>query len=202
MRQISTTYQRDSRLLDRSFFERDTIVVAKELIGMNIVREYDGNILAGRIVEVEAYIGEDDPACHARFGPTDRNRVMYGPGGFSYVYFIYGMYNMLNMVTEREEFPAAILIRALEPVEGIELMKALRNTDEVENLTSGPGKLCTAMKIDTSMSGIDLTKRGSLYVVEGDRKPSGMESTERIGIREGLDKLWRFHEMGNPHVSR
>jgi DNA-3-methyladenine glycosylase len=196
------TSLRDRELLDRGFYLRDTITVARDLLGMCIVRDIEGNLIAGRIVEVEAYIGEDDPACHARFGPTDRNRVMYGPGGLSYVYFIYGMYNMLNIVSDREGFPAAVLIRALEPVKGIERMKSLRGTDVVENLTSGPGKLCTALAIDTTLSGVDLTQRGSMYVVRGNREPVEIVATPRIGIKDGVDRDWRFSERGNPHVSR
>ncbi len=193
---------KDRNTLDRGFFARDTIAVAKDLIGQYIVRDVDGHSLAGRIVEVEAYIGEDDPACHARFGPTDRNRVMYGPGGFSYVYFIYGMYNMLNVVSDREGFPAAVLIRALEPIEGIDKMIELRGVSRLQNLTSGPGKICEALDIDISLSQIDMTERGALYIVEGNRKASTIASTSRIGIREGLDRKWRFIEEGNPYVSR
>lgn len=202
MKQTCMTSLKDRKNLDREFFARDTLEVARDLIGQYVVRNMDGYLLAGRIVEVEAYIGEDDPACHARFGPTNRNRVMYGPGGFSYVYFIYGMYNMLNIVSDREGFPAAVLIRALEPIEGMAKMKELRDSSQIENLTSGPGKLCAALDIDTSLSAIDMTVPGDLYVAEGAGKPFKIASTSRIGIREGLDREWRFIEEGNPYVSR
>ena len=108
-----------ARRLKRSFFNRPTLTVAEELIGKYLVHNHDGRRMSGRIVEVEAYIGEDDPACNAASGLTKRNAIMYGPAGYAYIYFIYGMYNCLNVVTDRKGFPAAVLIRAAKPVEGI-----------------------------------------------------------------------------------
>lgn len=202
MRPISQTYKKDSSLqLSREFYTRPTLTVAKELLGKHFVRVYQGEKLVARIVEVESYIGEDDPACHARFGATDRNRVMYGIGGFSYVYFIYGMYNMLNVVTESEGSPAAVLIRALEPVSGIETMKKLRRSDSMRSLTNGPGKLCMALGIDTSHSGIDLTG-SEMFILNGDRSALKIASSTRIGIKDGTNRPWRFFEMGNRFVSR
>ena len=202
MRQTCTTYPKaELKPLDRSFYVRPTLKVAEELLGKRLVRCIDGQTLIGRIVEVEAYIGEDDPACHARFGPTDRNRVMYGEGGFSYVYFIYGMYNMLNFVTESEGFPAAVLVRALEPLDGIDTMKGLRGTDRMSELTNGPGKLCQALGLDTSHSGLDLT-RDVLYVADGDLFESRMVASSRIGIKDGTDRKWRFYTDGSSFVSR
>jgi DNA-3-methyladenine glycosylase len=129
--------------LGREFYARDTLTVARELLGQRLVRVMeDGQRLAGIIVETEAYIGEEDQACHASHGRTPRNAVMYGPAGFAYIYFIYGMYYCLNVVTEQEGFPAAVLIRAIEPTEGIPRMQAYRQGRPLHELTNGPGKLC------------------------------------------------------------
>lgn len=189
------------RPLSRSFYTRSTLAVAEDLLGKCLVRRFDGCRLVGRIVEVEAYIGEDDPACHARFGPTARNSIMYGMGGFSYVYFIYGMYNMFNVVTERVGFPAAILVRAIEPLDGTETMRRLRQTERIGSLTNGPGKLCQAMALDTSHSGIDLTGN-TLYLSEGDSAPPKIAASSRVGIKQGTDRKWRFYIEGHPCVSR
>ena len=204
-----TSKKAEQTSLQRGFYERPTLTVAKELRGKNLVRYLDGTKLIGRIVEVEAYIGEDDPACHARFGLTQRNSVMYGAGGFSYIYFVYGMYDMFNIVTEREGFPAAVLVRALEPLEGIDTMQRLRGVNDVRNLTNGPGKLCRAFGLDTSLSGVDLTKHAGqapteldlLYVSDGDCPKFEIESSSRIGIKEGTGRKWRFFIAGNPYVS-
>ncbi len=186
--------------LSRDFYQRATLTVARELPGKIFV--FKNKIrLSGRIVEAEAYIGQDDPACHARFGPTKRNKVMFGPGGFTYIYFIYGMYNMLNFVTEKEGFPAASLIRAMEPLDGLSIMHKNRNTDKVDNLTSGPGKLCSAFGLTTEHSGIDMT--GEIIYLEDDGyKPDKIVSSERIGISDGRDKRWRFYINGNKFVSK
>jgi DNA-3-methyladenine glycosylase len=186
--------------LKRDFYERPTLEVARDLLGKIFVLQ-DKIRISGRIVEVEAYIGEDDPACHARFGITGRNKVMFGPGGFTYVYFIYGMYNMLNFVTEPEGFPAACLIRALEPLEGQEIMRKNRKTDKIINLTNGPGKLCTAFGLTTKHTGIDLTK-GILGVEDDDYKVAKIVKTGRIGIRNGTKREWRYYIDGNGFVSK
>ncbi len=200
MRLTSVT-SRKAEPLPREFYCRDTISVARDLLGKLLVLVYRGMRLSGRIVEVEAYIGEDDPACHARFGPTDRNRVMYGPGGFSYVYFIYGMYNMLNIVTEKAGSHAALLIRALEPIDGIERMRELRSVRNDVEISNGPGKLCRALSIDTRHSGLDLT--GSrLFVADIHSDPPAIAASRRIGIKEGLDRNWRFFVEGSKYVSR
>jgi DNA-3-methyladenine glycosylase len=186
--------------LRRAFYTRPTLTVARELLGKCLVRRIGDINLVGRIVEVEAYIGEGDPACHARFGQTGRNIVMYGLGGFSYVYFIYGMYNMFNVVTERKGFPAAVLIRALEPLEGIDEMRRMRGIDAVGSLTNGPGKLCAALGIDKSHSGVDLTN-GNLYVTAADSSEYAVGESSRVGIRKGTDRAWRFFIEGNRFVS-
>ncbi len=202
MKPTSTTSTKAKlRPLERAFYTRPTLTVAKELIGRCLVRRIDNTRLTGRIVEVEAYIGEDDPACHARFGVTNRNSVMYGPGGFSYVYFIYGMYNMFNIVADQEGFPAAVLIRAVEPLDGVGIMRRLRGIDVVGRLTNGPGKLCQAFGLDTSHSGIDLTGR-DLFVSETGSVECGIGASGRIGVTGGTDRKWRFYAEGNSFVSR
>jgi DNA-3-methyladenine glycosylase len=174
--------------------------VAQELLGKVFV--YENTVrLSGRIVEVEAYIGQDDPACHARFGRTRRNSVMFGPGGFTYIYFVYGMYNMLNFVAEKEGFPAACLIRGIEPLEGVEYMKANRKMNKLEYLTNGPGKLCVAFGLTTKQSGTDMTS-GNIYIEERGIEPGNISRAPRIGIKEGLDRDWRFFIDGNKFVSK
>ncbi len=186
--------------LGRDFYLQPTLAVAGALIGKEFILVRGGHTLSGRIVETEAYIGEDDPACHARFGKTGRNAVMYGPGGFTYVYFVYGMYNMLNFVTEGEGTPAAVLIRALEPLEGLAIMRKRRGHTEVRELTSGPGKLCQAFGLTTKDTGLDLT--GSVaYVTDGGFRPRKIVRTPRIGIRKGREMLWRFHDAESRSVS-
>jgi DNA-3-methyladenine glycosylase len=187
--------------LPRSFFDRDTLIVARELIGQTVVRRVGRRFLAGRIVETEAYIGEDDPACHAARGLTPRTRVMYGPPGYSYVYFTYGMHFMLNVVCEKQGFPAAVLIRAVEPVAGIERMRTLRDVPADCALTNGPAKLCMALSIDLRLNSVDLTcVRSPLQIAEG--TPVGrVEWSSRVGIREGTEKMWRCFLPGSRFVS-
>jgi DNA-3-methyladenine glycosylase len=183
------------KALPKSFYDDSTITVAKNLIGKSLVRRSKDREWVGRIVEVEAYIGEDDPACHAFRGLTSRTRVMYGPPGHAYVYFTYGMYFMLNVVTEREGFPAAVLIRAVEPVSGF--------SSEDLFPTNGPGKLCKIMKIDKSLNGISLrSEELRIEQFSGTVIKQDIRWSSRIGISNGKDKLWRAYLFGNPHVSR
>jgi len=186
--------------LTREFFEQPTLNVARNLLGKVFIDQRTHN-LSGRIAEVEAYIGRDDPACHARFGKTGRNSIMFGPGGFTYIYFIYGMYDMLNFVTEPEGTPAAVLIRGLEPLSGLENMKINRETDKIMDLTNGPGKLCRAFGLTTKDSGIDLT-RGKLFVADDGYTVEHIAESSRIGIKEGQDRQWRFYIAGNKFVSK
>jgi len=172
--------------LTRSFFAQPTLIVAEKLLGKILVK----GECSGRIIEVEAYIGEDDPACHACHGQTPRNAPMFGPPGFSYVYFIYGMYFCLNIVTEKKGFPAAVLIRGIEPICGIELMKKRRG--RAKNLADGPGKLCNAFSITRADNNLDLICEKDFFVADDGVKISAIQKTSRIGIREGGDKLWRF----------
>ena len=181
-------------VLSRSFFDRDPISVARELLGKKIVRELNGELLSGMISETEAYTGADDTACHAAKGKTERNAVMFGPPGHAYVYFIYGMYSMLNLVTESEN-PSAILIRGLAPLDGIETMKRLRGRDT--GLTDGPGKLCMALSIDRGLNGIDVTRKRELWVEAYREIPDErIAATPRIGIDyaepEDRDAPYRF----------
>jgi DNA-3-methyladenine glycosylase len=193
--------------LSRDFFARDTLTVARELLGQRLVRVLDGRHLSGRIVEVEAYIGEDDQACHARPGPTKRNAPMYGPPGHAYVYLIYGMHHCLNIVTEQEGFPAAVLVRALEPLAGIEEMRVRRGGRPDLPLTSGPARLCQAMGIDRRFNATDLCTPDALLFLEEDVAIPGdaIVTGPRIGVRG--DKVavtvpWRFYVRNNRYVSR
>ena len=190
--------------LDRSFYERPTLQVASDLIGKVLVRRYKGRNLAGKIIETEAYCGPMDLACHASKGKTPRTSIMFGPPGFSYVYMIYGFYFCLNVVTEAEGFPAAVLIRAVEPLDNVVTMRNLRSRPEFDtNIASGPGKLCMAMSIDKSLNAADMTAT-PLWIEERSVPVGTIESGPRIGVDyagEYRDKPWRFLESGNPHVS-
>ena len=189
--------------LPHSFFEQTTIDVAKRLLGKYLVRKHpDGNAV-GRIVETEAYIGPQDLACHASKGRTARTEVMFGPAGHAYVYFIYGFYNMLNLVTEAKDYPAAVLVRAVEPVEGIEFMKARRQNGALRNLASGPGKLCQAFAVDRSLNGADLS--GHIIYIEDRGEPvPKFKATPRIGVDyagKWKTKPYRFLIRGSEFVS-
>jgi DNA-3-methyladenine glycosylase len=191
--------------LPRSFYSRSTLDVANDLLGKVLIRRLGRRRLAGRIVETEAYVGPHDLACHASKGHTPRTAVMFGPPGFAYVYMIYGFYFCLNVVTEPEGYPAAVLIRAVEPLESVDLMKKLRsNPVRNTNIASGPGKLCMAMSIDKQLNGADLL--GTTIWIEDrniDRGP--ILTSPRVGVDyagEYKDKPWRFFVDGSPHVSR
>jgi len=190
--------------LPRAFYEQTTTDVAKQLLGKYLVRRHSQGDTIGRIVETEAYIGPQDLACHASRGRTPRTDVMFGPAGHAYVYFIYGFYNMLNLVTEAKDHPAAVLIRAVEPTRGIELMKTRRQNGALRNLASGPGKLCQAFAIDRSLNGADL--RGDVLFVEDRGHPiPKFQATPRIGVDyagKWKSKPYRFIVRGNEFVSR
>ncbi len=184
------------RILSRSFYERATIQVARELLGKLLVHRNT----AGMIVETEAYLGGDDLAAHSARGITPRTRVIFGPPGHAYVYFIYGMHECLNLVAEPEGKPGCVLIRALEPVRGIEWMKQRRpGVLTVRGLTSGPGKLTRALGITRALNGADVT-RGELVVREW-RSDFDIAVTPRVGIRQCADLPLRFLIRGNPFVS-
>jgi DNA-3-methyladenine glycosylase len=174
------------------------------LLGKYLVRKHSDGKTIGRIVETEAYVGGKDLACHASRGRTARTEIMFGPAGHAYVYFIYGMYYCLNLVTEAVDHPSAVLIRALEPVEGIDLMKARRRSEQLRNLASGPGKLCQALAIDKFLNGADVC--GSVLYVEDRGEPAPkILATPRIGVDyagKWKDKPWRFLIRGNEFVSK
>jgi DNA-3-methyladenine glycosylase len=190
--------------LPRSFYQQSTIDVAKQLLGKFLVHRREDSILTGRIVETEAYLGPHDLACHAAKGRTKRTDVMFGAAGHAYVYFIYGFYNMLNLVTEAKDYPAAVLIRAVEPVRGIEQMKQNRKSDLLHNLASGPGKLCQAFAIDRSLNGADLCGQ-SLYLEDRCEPTPKFTATPRIGVDyagKWKDKPLRFFVRGSAFVSK
>ncbi|MBI1748318.1 MAG: DNA-3-methyladenine glycosylase [Acidobacteria bacterium] len=189
--------------LPRSFYSGHTLRVAEKLLGQLLVHNSAEGEIAGRIVEAEAYIGEDDPACHAAKGYTPRTAIMYGEPGHAYVYFTYGMHYMFNVVTERKGFPGAVLIRAVEPIKGIEIMaRHRRRVTDPKNLANGPAKLCQAFRIDRHLNGVDLC-RSVLYVERLSQKghTSKILWTPRIGISDGLDRHWRCCLAENPYVS-
>lgn len=197
--------------LPRDFYARPPAEVAQALLGMRLVRVLAGERLAGRIVEVEAYNGEDDPASHAARGPTPRSQIMYGPPGFAYVYFIYGMHHCLNVVTQDEGQPSAVLIRALEPVEGIERMRRIRWMRLIRGrpdreLTSGPGRLCQALGITRDQNGMDLCDGNVLFIEADEGVPAGeVVVTARIGVRGNewaRTVPWRFTVGQSPFLSR
>jgi DNA-3-methyladenine glycosylase len=190
--------------LPRAFYEQKTIDVAKQLLGKYLVRKHSEGDTVGRIVETEAYIGPQDLACHASKGRTARTEVMFGEPGHAYVYFIYGFYNMLNLVTEKKDYPAAVLIRAAEPVDGVKLMKSRRQLDKLRELASGPGKLCQAFAVDRSLNGADLC--GDVLYVEDRGEPvPKFNATSRIGVDyagKWKDKLYRFLIRNSEYVSK
>lgn len=187
-------------VLSRKFYARPAVEVAPDLIGMYLMRTLDGQCLGGRIVETEAYMGADDPASHAFRGPTPRNRSMFGPPGHLYVYRSYGIHYCANVVTSDEGVGTAVLIRALEPVEGIDVMQRLRGVTGMKMLCSGPGKVCQALAITTKDDSTDLN--GDEIRICGPRETGKVLATPRIGIGVAQDRLWRFVEAGSAYLSR
>jgi DNA-3-methyladenine glycosylase len=185
----------------RAFFEGDTVEVSKRLLGSVLVRAVGGRRTAGRIVEVEAYRGAEDPASHAYRGMTARNRVMFGEPGRAYVYFTMGMHWCLNVTTEEPGEAGAVLVRALEPIEGIDLMSKRRGVKPMEELTNGPAKLTEALGIDGKMNGEDLTTSTRLFLERG-RGVKDIGVSPRIGISRGTERNWRFFAKGNRFVSK
>lgn len=186
--------------LGRKFFEKETVAAAKSLLGKYLVRIYKGKKISARIVEVEAYRGKDDPGSHAFRRRTPRNEVMFGPPGRAYVYFCYGSHYLFNVVTQKEGEAGAVLIRALEPAVGIGFMMKRRGTKDIFALTSGPAKFTQALAIDKRQNRLDLTGK-ELYLAKGKLEKFEISCGPRIGIKQGLDKMWRFWIKGNKHVS-
>lgn len=189
------------RKLPRSFYEQPTLEVAKQLLGKYLVRVTETGPVVGKIVETEAYVGPEDRASHASRGRTRRTEVMFGPPGYAYVYLIYGMYYCFNVVTEREGYPAAVLVRAVEPMSPLQS----RSPNRSNLLTNGPGKVCRYFGIDRSFNGIDLCR--SVLFIEDRRTwipPEEIAQAPRIGVDYAgrwKDMPWRFYLRGNPYVS-
>ena len=179
--------------LSRDFYLQDTVQTAKALLGKVLVHKTAEGVLSGRIVETEAYL-RDDPACHACRGMTRRNEVMFGDPGHAYVYFTYGFHYCLNFVTQPNGIAEAVLIRALEPLEGIEIMKRNRRKESLHDLCSGPGKIAQALGINKALNGEDLLS-DRLYVLDDPIEVGEIVARPRIGIKEAVDKLWRFYPL-------
>jgi DNA-3-methyladenine glycosylase len=198
--------------LPREFYDRPTLDVARDLLGKVLVHRHRGTTTSGAIVEVEAYIGESDPACHAAPGPTRRNAPLYGPPGHAYVYLNYGIHYLVNVVTEAERQPAAVLIRALDPVDGIDVMRRRRSRAmkgrralkgralSVHDLCRGPGNVTMAMGLTLAQNQLDLLGR-ELFIEDRGIDPGVIAWSQRVGIRVGTDRLWRAFAKENRAVS-
>jgi DNA-3-methyladenine glycosylase len=203
----------EPKRLGQGFFARDTLVVARELLGKHLVRRVQGETLLARIVETEAYTGED-AACHAHanarrlregHAPKGRSAVLFGEAGRSYVYFNYGMYWLFNVVTERVGVPGAVLVRAIEPLEGLEAMRRFRpRVKRDHELGNGPGKLALALSIGSEFNGEPLYASRELYVTEGGARVRAGEiaTSPRVGISKAQELPWRFYLAGHPCVSK
>ncbi len=205
---MSKSLHKYTHVLARSFYDRDPRDVSRELLGKVLVRRDRKKFLAGRIVEVEAYLGEDDPAAHSFAGRTARNAVLFGPPGYAYIYFIYGNHYCLNVSCLPDGIAGGILFRALEPLEGIEEMARLREVtvdkpSDLRKLTSGPGRLADAFGITRQRDNEkDLTDASSdLFIVEDGCRPDRIQVTPRIGISKAAERPLRYIIAGNPFVS-
>jgi DNA-3-methyladenine glycosylase len=190
------------RPLPRSFYARPALAVARDLLGRDLVRPLDGSLVVARIVECEAY-QQDDPASHSFRGRTARTQVMFGPPGHLYVYFSYGMHFCMNVVAGRTGEGSAVLVRAAEPVRGVEAMAARRGSSTPRLLCAGPGRLTQALGISRSENGIDLVSGGELWIARGSPVPEErVARDERIGISAARDRPWRLYDRGSRFVSR
>jgi DNA-3-methyladenine glycosylase len=194
--------------LPKKFYTREVKIVAKDLLGKILVKKDGNSILAGKIVEVEAYDGNIDQAAHTFIGKTKRNEIMFNEGGYFYVYFTYGAHFCCNVVTGKKDHGTAVLIRAIEPVKGQNKMtknrfgRKLLNEKERFNLTNGPGKVCQAMGINRVHYGTDLTM-DKIFILDAPKlKKDMVVVTKRVGIRKSVDLPWRFYIKENPYVSR
>jgi len=180
-------------ILPREFYLKNTVTVAKNLLGKRIVRKIGRCEISGIIIETEAYRHKDDPASHAFRKITDRNKAMFGDVGMAYVYFTYGMHYCFNVVAKNPKIEAgAVLIRAIEPEKGINLMQENRKITNLKSLTNGPAKLTQALEITNEHYGVDLTKHSKLFITDGIKKPKKISASPRVGIKEATDKLWNF----------
>jgi len=197
-----------TRKLSRSFYRRELLQVAQNLLGKILVKVDGKNFLSGKIVEVEAYHGDFDKAAHSYRGKTERTKIMFEEGGYLYVYFTYGAHHCCNVVTGKKGQGTAVLIRAVEPLTGIEKMiknrfgRKLKNEKEIFNLTNGPGKTCKSFGINRKHSGTDLTG-DEIFILEGDKiKSKDIGISKRIGISKSVELPWRFFIKDNPYLSR
>jgi len=189
--------------LKRGFYSKPSPNLAKDLLGKYLVRQTHQGRITARIVEVEAYRGSDDPASHAYTGMTARNRVMFGKPGLAYVYFIYGNHFCINIKAGREGVPGAVLIRAVEIIDGLDLAFKNRNVKSTVELSNGPGKLTKALDITRIHNGIDLTDSPELFMCDPTvKEPLEIVATSRIGIKSAKERLWRFYVKGSGYVSR
>lgn len=201
-------------IITQDFYNRNALEVAKDLLGKVLVREVDGKVLKGRIVETEAYIGATDKACHAYNGRrTKRTEPLYEEGGVSYIYFIYGLYHCFNVVTNEKDVAEAVLVRAIEPLNEFDYIAKIRYNKEyneltktqIKNLTNGPSKLCLAYLIDRDINVLKLYEQGPIYIEDDNYDDFNIVDTKRIGIdyaEEAKDFLWRFYIKDNPFVSK
>lgn len=188
-------------MLGNDFYIQNSIELAKALLGKRLIHETPEGVAGGMIVETEAYCGKNDPASHAANGPTPRSRIMFGQPGVSYVYFSYGMHNLFNVVADIEGNAGAVLVRAIEPLTGIDLMKQRRSSNELRNLCSGPGKLTEALAITLKQNGLSLLE-SPLYITDGPDRPFKIQSSARIGISKAIERPWRFTIRGSEFVSK
>lgn len=193
--------------LDLPFYQSNSVILAQELLGKYLVRQIDKQKIITKIVETEAYMGPEDKAAHSYNNlRTLRTEVMFGRAGIAYVYMIYGMYYCLNVVAGKEGIPEAVLIRGVEPIKGLEILKKNRKikSTKIQNLTNGPGKLCQALDIDKSLNGSDLILENDIYILDRGERPD-IAISKRINIgyaEEYVDKPWRFFIKDNNYVSR
>lgn len=201
-------------IISKEFYNRSALDVAQDLLGKILVREVDGKILKGKIVETEAYIGLIDKACHAYNGRrTKRTEILYEEAGVSYIYFIYGLYHCFNVVTNKKDVAEAVLIRAIEPINELDYISNIRYNkkyDELtraqsKNLTNGPSKLCLAYLLNKDLNAIKLYEKGAVYITADNNEDFEIVESKRIGIdyaEEAKDFLWRFYIKDNIYVSK
>jgi DNA-3-methyladenine glycosylase len=204
--EVTAKVHADRRPLERAFYNRSPEVVARQLLGKVLMHNYKGEWLSGRIVEVEAYLGQGDPASHTFIGETERNRVLFGPPGVAYVYFIYGMYNCLNVSCFPAGEPGGVLFRAIDPLEGVKTMARLRGvpaTSDASRISGGPGRLCQALGITRELhNGVDVTRRSStLQIVDDGYHVPRVVVTPRIGLKKAADLPLRFLITNDPRAA-
>ena len=201
-------------IISKEFYNRSALDVAQDLLGKVLVREVDGKVLKGKIVETEAYIGAIDKACHAYNGRrTKRTEILYEDAGVSYIYFIYGLYHCFNVVTNKKDVAEAVLIRALEPINELDYISEIRynkkydelTKTQLKNLTNGPSKLCLAYLLNKDLNAVKLYEKGAVYITDDNNETFEIVESKRIGIdyaEEAKDFLWRFYIKDNIYVSK